>query len=134
MSQVRTLIVEDNQVILDNLVATLEELTEVQVVGTTADEAGAVQWIRDRPQGFDLMIIDILLQRGSGLGVLRLAADAQLGARRVVLTNYATREMRERCKALGAVRTFDKSSELDELIAYCRRLGDGQATIPGELR
>jgi hypothetical protein len=27
--------------------------------------------------------------------------------------------MRRRCQELGADRVFDKSSELDELIAYC---------------
>jgi hypothetical protein len=33
--------------------------------------------------------------------------------------------MREKCAELGADRVFDKSSELDELIAYCTRLGEG---------
>ena len=45
--------------------------------------------------------------------------------KRVVLSNYATRDMRERCKALGADRVFDKSHELEELIAYCARLAEG---------
>ena len=45
--------------------------------------------------------------------------------RRVVLTNYATTAIREACRALGADRVFDKSSELDELIAYCERVAGG---------
>ena len=43
----------------------------------------------------------------------------------MVLTNYATAEMREACRRLGADRIFDKSSELEELLAYCERLGRG---------
>jgi DNA-binding NarL/FixJ family response regulator len=50
---------------------------------------------------------------------LRSAQDLEMPARRVVLSNYATPEMRRRCLELGADRVFDKSSELEELIAYC---------------
>jgi hypothetical protein len=39
-----------------------------------------------------------------------------------VLSNYATPDIRRRCAALGADRVFDKSGELDELIAYCAEL------------
>jgi DNA-binding NarL/FixJ family response regulator len=123
MSSLRTLIVEDSPVILDNLIATLEELTDVEVVGTAADEASALKWIRESPQAFDMMIVDIFLKSGTGMGVLRAAGAAGLRARRVVLTNYATADIRERCTELGADRVFDKSSELEELIAYCGRAG-----------
>jgi DNA-binding NarL/FixJ family response regulator len=132
MPPVKTFIVEDSPVIRDNLIAALEELTAVQILGSAADEAGAVQWLQRR-EPCDLLIIDIFLQAGSGLGVLRAAAELQLGARRVVLTNYATADMRRHCKELGANRVFDKSQELDELIAYCGRLADGEATAPGPL-
>ena len=37
----------------------------------------------------------------------------------VLLTNYATPEIRKRAMALGADAVFDKSSELDDLLAYC---------------
>ena len=53
--------------------------------------------------------------------------------RRVVLTNYATPDIRETCRALGADRVFDKSSELEELIAYCERVADGRDSGPGAL-
>jgi len=41
MPNVNTFIVEDSPIILDNLVATLEELAPVRVVGSAADEASA---------------------------------------------------------------------------------------------
>jgi DNA-binding NarL/FixJ family response regulator len=128
MSPLRTLIVEDSPVILDNLIATLEELTDVEVIGTAADEASALKWIRESPQAFDMMIVDIFLKSGTGMGVLRAARASGLRARRVVLTNYATADIRERCTELGADRVFDKSSELEELIAYCGRAGSGEHT------
>lgn len=127
MPALKTFIVEDNQVIYENLVSTLQELTEVEVVGHARDEAGALRWLRSEGDSLDLLIIDIFLVTGSGLGVLKAAQEAHLGARRVVLTNYATADMRERCRSLGADRVFDKSSELDDLIAFCVDMGDSLA-------
>ena len=54
--------------------------------------------------------------------MLRQAATLCPDARRVVLTNYATPDMRRRCAELGAHRVFDKSAELEELLAYCASL------------
>jgi DNA-binding NarL/FixJ family response regulator len=135
MPTVKTFIVEDSPIILDNLVAALEELSPVQVVGSAPDEDGAVGWLTHDGVEVDLVIIDVFLQSGSGLGVLQRAAKIGLPGRRVVLTNYATAEMRKKCIELGADRVFDKSNELDELIQYCSRLGDGSSdTKPGALK
>ena len=119
MSTLRTFIVEDNPVILNNLIATLQELSNVQVVGSVGSEREAVSELQRREGQVDLVIVDVFLTSGSGLGVLRSTRDMKLSARRVVLSNYATPDMRRRCLELGADRVFDKSSELEELIAYC---------------
>lgn len=134
MSSIRTFIVEDSAIILDNLAAMLEEMAPVQVVGSAPDEATAMQCLGHLAGDVDLVIIDVFLKQGSGLGVLRGITLAGLHAKRVVLTNYATSDMREKCKALGAHRVFDKSTDLDDLISYCTRLagGDGD-TNPGAL-
>lgn len=125
MPALKAFIVEDSPVILENLVATLEELAQVEVVGSVADEASAVRWMsRDPDANADLFIVDIFLRSGTGLGVLQAAQKLGLRARRVVLTNYATDEMRRRCASLGAERVFDKSRELDDLIAYCAELAE----------
>lgn len=131
MSSLRTFIVEDNPVIYDHLVSTLSELARVDVIGHARDEAAAVQWLQGG-QRFDLMIVDIYLLSGSGLGVLKAAQDAGLRGRRVVLTNRATPDIRQRCLHLGADRVFDKSCEIEELISYCERIADGVNSAPGE--
>jgi len=134
MFPVKTFIVEDSPIILDNLVATLEELTPVQVVGSAPDEDGAVSWLTSDGRDVDLVIIDVFLKAGSGLGVLKRAAQSSAPGRRVVLTNYATQEMRKKCLELGADRVFDKSNELDDLLVYYSRLADGGGdTHPGAL-
>jgi len=126
MHSLRTYIVEDSPVIRDNLIATLEELVPVKVVGSAEDEATALDWLANADHCFDLVIIDIFLKHGSGLGVLRHATGLQRDAKLVVLTNYATPDMRQKCLELGADRVFDKSHEIDGLIQYCGRLAAGE--------
>jgi DNA-binding NarL/FixJ family response regulator len=126
MHRLKTYIVEDSPVIRDNLIATLEELVPVKVVGTAEDEATALAWMAQADHRFDLVIIDIFLKGGSGLGVLRHATGLKRDAKLVVLSNYATPDMRLKCLELGAHKVFDKSDEIDDLIRYCGRLAAGE--------
>ena len=128
----KAFIVEDSPVIRENLIAALEELAPVKVVGTAEDEPSAITWLRTPQHECDLVIIDIFLKRGSGLGVLRAASELRKARSLVVLSNYATPDMRRKCLELGASRVFDKSNEIDALISYCARLAEGE-TGHGEL-
>lgn len=135
MSALRTYIVEDSPVIRENLVAALEEMTPVSVVGTAEDEATARAWLESGDGDCDLVIIDIFLRKGSGLGVLQGLAQSQRDCKRVVLSNFATPDMRRKCLDLGAHKVFDKSNEIDALIGYCLRLSEGGGdTEPGALQ
>jgi DNA-binding NarL/FixJ family response regulator len=126
MQPLRTYIVEDSQVIRENLIATLEELVPVEVVGTAEDESTAVQWLARPSNEVDLVIVDIFLKAGSGLGVLKAASSLPQHHNVVVLSNYATQDIRRKCLELGADKVFDKSNEIDALILYCGRLAAGE--------
>lgn len=127
MQPLKTYIVEDSQVIRDSLIVTLEELVPVAVVGTADTEMGAVQWLTNLDNRVDLLIVDIFLKTGSGLGVLRAAQQLKGHCTVVVLSNYATADIRRKCLELGADRVFDKSNEIDALISYCDALAQGDA-------
>ena len=119
MHPIKTYLVEDSPVIRESLIATLEELAPVRVVGTAADERTAVTWLSTAGQAVDLVIVDLFLKGGSGLGLLRAAQAMPRRHVLVVLSNYVTPDMRRQCLALGARRVFDKSHDLDALIQYC---------------
>ena len=123
-------VVEDNVIVLESLIAALEELAPVHVVGSAADERVAVDWLAAGAERCDLVIADIFLRTGSGLGVIAPARRRRQNAALVVLSNYATDEMRARCLAAGADRVFDKSRDIDQLVAYCVALA---RRSPGEL-
>ena len=133
MKPLRAFIVEDSPVIRESLIAMLEEMTPVRVVGTADDEATAVRSLTDSAKPVDIAIIDIFLSSGSGLGVLKAMRDSGTEVERVMLTNYATDEMRRHCLALGAARVFDKSADIDALVAHClkRSSSAGPSCLPG---
>ena len=125
----RTYIVEDSPMIRANLIDTLEEMAQVEVVGTADNETGAVNWITTQADQCDLVIVDIFLKAGSGLGVLEACSQASRtrDLKMVVLSNYATPDMQNRCRRLGADQVFDKSRDIDALLSYCNALAlDGQ--------
>jgi DNA-binding NarL/FixJ family response regulator len=125
MSSLKAFIVEDSPVIRDNLVAALEEMVPLTVVGTAEDEASALEWLGEHE--CDVAIVDIFLRRGTGLNVLRALQASRKRTDRVVLTNYATDEIRRHALALGASRVFDKSGEIDALVEHCIALAEGVA-------
>ena len=120
----KAFIVEDSPVIRENLIAALEELAPVEVVGTAEDESSAVNWLGRAENACDIVIVDIFLKGGSGLGVLRAAQQLHKPMEMVVLSNYATAEMRRKCLNLGARRVFDKSNELESVIGFCSDLAE----------
>ena len=125
MKTITTYLVEDSAVIRESLIATLEELSEVRVIGTAEDETSATHWLMAKENHVDLVIIDLFLKSGTGLGVLKSVRDKMHDSTMVVLTNYATKDMRHKCLTLGASRVFDKSNDVDALILYCNQLAAG---------
>lgn len=120
MPPLNTYLVEDSPLIRQDLVATLEELGGVCVVGWASGESAAVGWLANPEHDPGLVIVDLFLEDGSGLGVLRAMHQRAPRLRAVVLSNYATPEVRQRCLDLGAERVFDKSEDIEDLLSYCR--------------
>ena len=123
--ELKTYIVEDNATIRENLIGTLEELASVQSLGWAETESDARNWLARHGDAWDLAIVDLFLKQGSGLGVLEACHQRGRGQRVVVLSNYATADMRKRCAQLGADAVFDKSNEIDALVDYCLALAPG---------
>ena len=118
-ASLKTFIVEDNALIRRNLAETMTELLNVKVLGFAETEVDALSWLNEHRRDWQLLIVDLFLLRGTGLGVLKRCQNRSVHQRVVVLSNYSTDEMRSRCIACGADAVFDKSTELDQFLAYC---------------
>lgn len=125
MLELKAFLVEDSPLLQAELIATLEELLPLRVLGVADSEAEALRWLALPGHHVDRLLIDIFLKGGSGLGLLRAVQrlpPPDLPRRLVVLSNYATPEIQRSCLELGADRIFDKSGEIDALILYLRSL------------
>jgi DNA-binding NarL/FixJ family response regulator len=102
--KLRTYIVEDNATIRENLIGTLEELASVEPVGFAETEEEGKVWLKERAGQWDLAIVDLFLRQGSGLGVLEACRERSPGQKMVVLSNYATPDIRMRGAQPGLIR------------------------------
>ncbi|WP_427913704.1 response regulator [Ramlibacter sp. MMS24-I3-19] len=128
-SCLRAFVVEDNATLREQLVGALEELTCVQVIGSCGTEDEALAWLATG-QPWDLLMVDLFLRQGSGMGLVQRVAPRQAEQRLVVFSNYVNAGVRKRCAQLGVDAVFDKSTEIDALVDYCaRRCAQVAATL-----
>jgi len=112
MSSLRVLLVEDSRRLAERISELIELNENTKVVRTVVDEASAVAAVQSGE--YDLIVLDLQLESGSGFGVLE-----QLGTDRppvVVLTNYALPQYESRARALGAEHFLDKSRDYERLV------------------
>jgi DNA-binding NarL/FixJ family response regulator len=109
----KVFVVEDSPVVRERLVAMLEEIDQVNVVGESDNPADAVEGIaRQAPQ---VVVLDIKLRGGTGMEVLeRIRKDAP-GITTIMLTNFANQGYRSRYLAAGANYFFDKTEEFEKV-------------------
>lgn len=120
MKTLITYLAEDNATILENLIESLREIADVKVTAHSATQAESTRWLDTHDGTWHLAIVDLFLKEGSGMGILAGCRNREWYQKVVILTNYATPEIRQRAAELGADAVFDKSTELDKLFAYCR--------------
>ncbi len=107
------------------LPASLGYAIPVNVIATECDEACALHWLTRKDNMADLVIVDMFLQGGTGLGFLRRTQSARRRCKTVVLSHFVSHDMRRKCMALGADKVFDKGTEIGSLAAYCQGLAAG---------
>lgn len=115
----RVFLVEDNPLIRQTMTEMLEDVAGARVVAWADSEQPAIEQMRREP--WDVALVDLFLKEGSGLGVARAFMQRAAHQRLYVVTNYATPDIRERCMRQRVDGVFDKSTELDRLLAELER-------------
>ena len=119
-------LVEDSPIIRERLTESLSTPGRIEVVGHADTEHGAVAALKSTE--WDVLVLDLQLKQGTGLGVLKALAGAKPeGAKVIVLTNYAIPQFRDRSVALGADFFFDKSREFERTVEVVRARAVGPA-------
>lgn len=107
-------IVENSNYLRERLTRLVSQRKDIHVVGhaATAHEAG--ENIRHLQP--DVVLLDIRLDQGTGLDVIKQVKKQGQPPVFVVLTNYAYPQYRDRFTQYGAEYFFDKSQELDVML------------------
>ena len=111
--QLRLLIADDSDVIVERLVAMLADVDGLQVVGRAANVLEASTALRTLKP--DVLILDLRMSGGSGIDVLenmRGDPDAPIV---IVFTNYSHAQYRRTCLESGARFFMDKSTEFERI-------------------
>lgn len=124
----RVFLVEDNPAMREYLAQVLWTEAEVELVGTAETETQAKLWLALNPAGWDIAVVDLCLKEGSGAGVVDFCRGRQSDQALVVMTNQNVLPLLQRCKLLGADAVYDKTTELDDMVAYCIGMAVESAT------
>jgi two-component system OmpR family response regulator len=114
-------LVEDDPHIRDQLIALTQTSLGAEIVGLAETEHDALVWLHSHQGAWKVAVVDLFLKEGTGFGILSKLNGYRSG-KVVVLTNSATTENKAYSMCLGADAFFDKTSELEEFLEYCRDL------------
>jgi DNA-binding NarL/FixJ family response regulator len=115
--ELRVFLVEDLQRMRGLLADLFESIGGFMVIGAASTEAEANLWLDDHPGGWDVAVVDLVLEQGAGMNVIRKCKSDPDGGRVVVFSSYATPGVRQHCLELGADAVFDKG-QTGEFIAW----------------
>jgi DNA-binding NarL/FixJ family response regulator len=115
-----TVLVEDKPDIRDTVMQNMPALAPIVFIGHADSEDAARQRLKQHERHWQLAIVDLFLAQGSGFGVLKDCRARYLEQKVVVLTSYSEPNIANQCLQLGADRLFNKNSELDGLVEFCR--------------
>jgi two-component system NarL family response regulator len=125
---IRVLVVEDHHVVRQGLVALLNVVDGLEVVGEAADGVEAIaQYRKHLP---DIALIDLRLPRLTGVEVIERIRMETPHARFIVLTTYDGDEDIYRALQVGARAYLLKGMTSEELIAAIRAVHAGKSHIP----
>lgn len=121
--------VEDSQ-ILGRLLASTVQAAGAEFIGSSGGAQSAIADLAVLQP--DLILIDLVLDSGSGFDVLREIRNRGFAptAMKVVLTNHATSEYERLSLQLGAHRFFDKASQTSEVLALINALAAEKRRAP----
>jgi DNA-binding NarL/FixJ family response regulator len=125
----RVYVVDDSVLIRERLVDILAGISDVQVVGQSADAYEALAMIRKmRP---DVVILDLQMPGRSGIELLKDIKGSTPTVRVIVFTNYAYPQYQRQCMSLGAEYFLSKVSEFERLSALLKSMDDPEHPVQG---
>lgn len=132
MSPIRLLLVDDHHMVREGLRVLLEPLEYLEIVGSAATAAQALEMAAaTRP---DVVLLDINLPDGNGMEVCQQLTSTQPGIRVVALTTLAERSYLQRMIEAGAAGYVLKNALPEELAEAITKVYAGKKFFSDEMQ
>jgi DNA-binding NarL/FixJ family response regulator len=115
----RVFLVEDFPPVRDLIVENLQEISGLELAGVAEGEHDALSWLNSH--ACDVLILDLELRQGNGLGVLKALQSAS-GLVKIVYSNHVSSNIRSLAERFGASYFFDKTLDTPKLRELLRKL------------
>ena len=126
-SRIRLFIVEDSRAILQRLVRSISDMSEVDFVGSAEDVGSAIAGVEEKHP--DALILDLQLPSGTGLDVLRAVRGLLPSMQVMVFTNFGEDAYREAAMKAGAQEFLDKNADFPKVRDILARWAHAHANI-----
>ncbi len=127
MNKIRILVVDDQTVVREGMVAILSLQPDMEVIGEAEDGLQAVQIARKaRP---DVILLDMVMPRQDGLTSIPKLREVSANSRILVLSSFAESNRVYQAIKTGALGYLLKDTPRVELLQAVRDVAKGQASL-----
>jgi NarL family two-component system response regulator LiaR len=127
MEKIRVLVVEDQTVVREGLVALLETQPDIEVVGQAEDGLQGVALVKQ--ENPDVILLDLVMPKQDGLQTIPKILEISPDARILVVTSFADGERVFQAIKAGALGYLLKDATRNQLLQAVRDVSNGQAFI-----
>ena len=118
--RIRVLAADGNEEFRTALVKTLSMQDDMECVGEASDGPGALEKCREG--NVDVLVMELVLPRLDGLGLLRRLQELEDGPTVLVVTGFVTAQVIRESAEQGAAYFLSKPCDMDELLLHIRQL------------
>jgi DNA-binding NarL/FixJ family response regulator len=129
--RIRTMVVDDHHVVRQGLVALLNVMPEIEIVGEASDGLQAVELHRHLHP--DITLMDLQLPNLGGVAAITRIRAETPSARFIVLTTFDGDEDIFRSLQAGAKAYLLKGMTINDLLNTIRLVHSGKSSIPPEI-
>jgi two-component system, NarL family, response regulator LiaR len=127
MKKIRTVVVDDQNVVREGLVAILANYPDIEVVGQAADGIQAMEIVKqEKPE---VVLLDLAMPNQDGLTTIPKIKEYAPNTRILVVTGFAENDLVYQAIKAGALGYILKDATRDQLLQAIRDVAQGRASL-----